>query len=133
MHDLRIKRHNIVAAYACSNLRGGKKPRYQAIKGLHRSDIVANIGQLGVVIDVQVISHQSDLEQAGQPDAKISTNVSTTRKLTGKILLIYFINDIPIKYSIYFINIFVFVLEKLAFLTCNAHPLRKNREFNFLL
>ena len=68
-HKARIDRHDAVLSnLGCNLLRLGfeiqEEPHYLTQEGLRKPDIVATMGILGLVIDVQIVGEQCDLERA---------------------------------------------------------------------
>ena len=67
-HKARIDRHDAVLSYLGRNLRRQgfevqEEPHYRTQEGLRKPDIVATMGTLGLVIETQIVSEQSDLER----------------------------------------------------------------------
>ena len=68
-HGVRIARHNSILSYIGRNLRRQgftvyDEPHITTSEGLRKPDIIAIMGNLGLVIDAQVAGEQSDLERA---------------------------------------------------------------------
>ena len=68
-HGMRIARHNSILSYIGRNLRRQdftvyNEPHITTSEGLRKPDIIAIMGNLGLVIDAQVAGEQSDLERA---------------------------------------------------------------------
>lgn len=59
-HTVLGSRDNAVVRYIRRNL----WRHYGTMEGLHKPDIVATMGQVGVMLDIQVDSQQLDLERA---------------------------------------------------------------------
>ena len=65
----RIDRYNAVLSYLGRNLRRQgfevqEEPHYRTQEWLRKPDIIATMGTLGLVIDIQIVTEQSDLERA---------------------------------------------------------------------
>lgn len=68
-HGARIKRHDAAAAYIERKMprrgyRVFREPRYNTCIGLRKPDLVGVLGHTAVVVDAQVVSEQTDLDEA---------------------------------------------------------------------
>ncbi|KMQ88340.1 reverse transcriptase [Lasius niger] len=68
-HGQRIKRHDAVVKYIARNMpRSGyevhQEPHYKTELGLRKPDLVAVLGQTAIIIDAQVVSEQTNLDDA---------------------------------------------------------------------
>lgn len=84
----RMKHHDAVASYICRNVRCRgvtveEEPRFMTTEGARKPNIVDIVGDLGVVIDLQVAGDQSDLEQARRAKIiKYSENFTIDQEVT---------------------------------------------------
>lgn len=70
-HGMRIKRHDAIAAYIARNMRRQGyqvqlEPIFQTDDGLRKPDLVATMGRTTIVVDAQVVSEQTNLDEAHQ-------------------------------------------------------------------
>lgn len=68
-HAARIRRHDAVLNYVERKICSGgykveREPRYMTALGLRKPDIVATLGQTAVILDAQVVSEQTNLNEA---------------------------------------------------------------------
>ncbi|CAK9799136.1 Retrovirus-related Pol polyprotein from type-2 retrotransposable element R2DM [Anthophora plagiata] len=68
-HGMRIRRHDAITSYVARNLRHQGyevqiEPKYPTSEGLRKPDIVATLGRTTIVVDAQVVSEQTALDEA---------------------------------------------------------------------
>ena len=89
-HKARIDRHDAVLSYLAYNLRCQdfeiqEEPHYRMQEGLRTPDIVATMGTLRLVIDVQIVGEQSDLEPGLPKSESMSTILTSNRPYSEKL------------------------------------------------